>query len=142
VSTIKHAHSEFEIDKPGKDSYVHRVAGATEVLVSSARRWALIHELREAQEPSLSELLAHLGQVDLVLVEGFKRDMHPKLEVHRAVVGKPLLQPHDPHIVGVASDMELDLPVPCLRLDDIPSIAEFVQKHAVPPSRMDSHGAA
>jgi molybdopterin-guanine dinucleotide biosynthesis adapter protein len=140
VSTIKHAHHDFDIDAPGKDSHTHRVAGATEVLVSSARRWALMHELRGAPEPSLMDLLAHLAAVDLVLVEGFKRDTQPKIEIHRPSVGKPLLQPDDPHIVAVASDVKLDLMVPVLRLDDIAAIAEFVRQHAIPVNRLVLHG--
>jgi molybdopterin-guanine dinucleotide biosynthesis protein B len=132
VSTIKHAHHEFDIDKPGKDSHTHRMAGATEVLVSSARRWALMHELRDEPEPPLTVLLAHLVDVDLVLVEGFKRESHPKIEIHRPSVGKPLLQPDDPHIVAVASDAKLDLKVPVLRLDDVATIAKFVRQRAVP----------
>jgi molybdopterin-guanine dinucleotide biosynthesis protein B len=140
VSTIKHAHHEFDVDQPGKDSHTHRAAGATEVLVSSARRWALMHELRAAPEPSLTELLAHLTGVDLVLVEGFKRETHPKIEIHRPSVGKPLLQPDDPHIVAVASDVNLDLTVPVLRLDDIAAIAGFVRQHAVPINQMVLHG--
>ena len=140
VSTIKHAHHEFDIDTPGKDSHAHRVAGATEVLVSSARRWAVMHELRGAQEPSLMELLAHLAGVDLVLVEGFKRETHPKIEIHRPSVGKPLLQPDDPHIVAVASDVTLDLTVPVLPLNDIAAIAGFVRQHAIPVNSMVLHG--
>ncbi len=104
VSTIKHAHHEFDVDKPGKDLHRHRMAGATEVLVSSMNRWALIHELRGAPEADLPELLAHLAPVDLVLVEGFKRNRHPKIEIWRAEVGKPFLHPDDPFIVGIASD--------------------------------------
>src|ERR1700724_4664957 len=102
VSTVKHAHDGFDIDQPGKDSHAHRLAGATEVLVGSARRWALVHELREEPEPSLRQLLGKLASVDLVLIEGYKREPHPKLEVHRGAVDKPLLHPHDPHIVAVA----------------------------------------
>jgi molybdopterin-guanine dinucleotide biosynthesis adapter protein len=141
VSTIKHAHHEFDIDTPGKDSHAHRVAGATEVLVSSARRWAVMHELRGAPEPSLMELLAHLAGVDFVLVEGFKRETHPKIEIHRPAVGKPLLQPDDPHIVAVASDVTLDLTVPVLRLNDIAAIARFVRQHAIPVNPMVLHGS-
>jgi molybdopterin-guanine dinucleotide biosynthesis protein B len=136
VSTIKHAHHAFDIDQPGKDSHTHRVAGATEVLVGSARRWALIHELRDEEEPSLPALLGHLSAVDLLLVEGFKRDAHPKIEIHRPSVGKPLLQPDDPHIIGVATDASLVLPVPVLQLDDIAAVAAFVRTHAVPLERI------
>ena len=104
VSTVKHAHHGFDVDQPGKDSHSHRVAGATEVLVGSATRWALVHELRGAAEPTLGELLAKLAPVDLVIVEGYKREPHPKLEVHRPSLGKPLIHPDDPAIVAVASD--------------------------------------
>jgi molybdopterin-guanine dinucleotide biosynthesis adapter protein len=140
VSTIKHAHHEFDIDATGKDSHTHRIAGATEVLVSSARRWALMRELRGAPEPSPTELLAHLADVDLVQIEGFKRETHPKIEIHRSSVGKPLLQPDDPHIVAVASDVKLDLTVPVLPLDDIAAIAGFVRQHAIHVNPMVQHG--
>ncbi len=147
VSTLKHAHHDFDIDQPGKDSHTHRLAeGATEILVGSARRWALIHELRGAAEPSLRDLLGHLGTVDIVLVEGFKRDDHPKIEVYRQAVGKPLLQADDPHIVGVATDAALDLPVPVLDLNDTDAVAAFVLARAVPlrgvVSGTEAHGAA
>ena len=132
VSRIKHAHHDFDIDHPGKDSHTHRVSGATEVLVGSARRWALIHELRDETEPTPEALLAHLSPVDLVLIEGFKWHPHPKIEVHRPSTAKALLQPHDPHIIAVASDAALDLPVPVLPLDDIAGIARFVLAHAAP----------
>ncbi|QFR32327.1 molybdopterin-guanine dinucleotide biosynthesis protein B [Ancylobacter sp. TS-1] len=133
VSTIKHAHHEFDVDKPGKDSHTHRVVGANEVLVSSANRWALMHELRGTPEPDLPELVAHLSPVDLVLVEGFKRDHHPKLEIHRAEVGKPFLHPDDPYIVGIASDHALpESPLPVIDLGDIEAIADFVDQHAAP----------
>ena len=132
VSTIKHAHHAFDIDQPGKDSHTHRIAGATEVLIGSGKRWALMHELRDEPEPGLAELLARMSPVDLVLVEGFKRDAFAKLEVHRPSNGKELLQPNDPTIVGVASDAALDLPVPLLALDDIAGIARFVLAHAAP----------
>ncbi len=131
VSTIKHAHHGFDIDQPGKDSWEHRQAGATEVLVASARRWALMHELRDAPEPTLATLLGRLSQVDLVLVEGFKRDAHPKLEVHRPSLGKPLLHPGDPSIGAVASDATLpEALVPVLPLDDVAAVAGYVLDHA------------
>ncbi len=127
VSTIKHAHHAFDIDQPGKDSYVHRMAGATEVLVASANRWALMHELRGAPEPGLDELLARLSPVDLVLVEGFKRHPHPKLEVFRRGNGKPLLATEDPHIVAVASDGPVpETERPVLDIDNVAAIADFV----------------
>jgi molybdopterin-guanine dinucleotide biosynthesis protein B len=133
VSTIKHAHQGFDIDQPGKDSHSHRVAGATEVLVGSASRWALIHELRGAAEPPLGELLGKLAPVDLVIVEGYKREAHPKLEVHRAGVGKPLLQPADPQIVAIASDQPLPgAKVPVVGLNDIDGIVEILLRHAAP----------
>jgi molybdopterin-guanine dinucleotide biosynthesis protein MobB len=126
VSTIKHAHHEFDIDQPGKDSWLHRQAGASEVMVASSRRFALMHELREAPEPSLAELVTRMVPVDLLLVEGFKRDSHPKLEVHRPSVGKPFLYPEDPHILAIASDEALAVPLPLLPLDDAAVIADFI----------------
>lgn len=133
VSTIKHAHHAFDLDQPGKDSHTHRAAGASEVLVSSANRWALVHELRGADELSLAALLARLSPVDLVIVEGFKREAHPKLEVHRAAVGKPLLSPGDPRIVAVAADGPLpEVRVPVVSLDDIDAIVDILLAHAAP----------
>jgi molybdopterin-guanine dinucleotide biosynthesis adapter protein len=133
ISTVKHAHHNFDIDQPGKDSHRHRMAGATEVLVGSANRWALVHELRSQTEPGLPELLAKLSPVDLVIIEGYKREPHPKLEVYRAAVGKPLMQPDDPHIVAIATDAPVpSARVPVLSLDDIEGIAELLLKHAVP----------
>jgi len=133
VSAVKHAHHAFDVDQPGKDSHTHRQAGATEVLVSSERRWALVHELRGAAEPRLDELLAKLAPVDLVVVEGFKRGNHPKLEVYRAAVGKPLMRPEDPHIVALASDGPVpQATVPVVSLDDVDRIADIVLAQAVP----------
>jgi molybdopterin-guanine dinucleotide biosynthesis protein B len=133
VSTIKHAHHNFDVDRPGKDSFVHREAGATEVLIASANRWALMHELRGAPEPDLADLLSHLGAVDLVLVEGFKRDAHVKLEVHRVANGKPFLFPDDPAIVALASDAPPPfMAPPSVNLDDIEAIATLVLAHAAP----------
>jgi molybdopterin-guanine dinucleotide biosynthesis protein MobB len=133
VSTLKHAHHGFDLDQPGKDSFVHRVAGATEVIVSSAKRWAILHELREEPEWNLGDLVAKMSPVDLVLVEGFKRDAFPKLEIHRAANGKPLLHPEDPHIVAVASDGALAAAkVPVVDLNDIDAIADLLLKHATP----------
>ncbi len=130
VSTIKHAHHSFDIDQPGKDSWEHRQAGATEVAISSANRWALMHELRGAPEPRPEELLRRMSPVDLVLIEGFKHEPHPKLEVHRPALGKPLLAAEDPEVVAVASDAPIDgLALPRLELDDIPAIADFVIDH-------------
>jgi len=131
VSTVKHAHHAFDVDQPGKDSYLHRQAGAVEVLVSSAYRWALMHEHRGAPEPTLDELIPHMTPVDLLIVEGFKRQSLPKLEVHRPSVGKPLICREDPAVLAVASDEPIpDLPVRRLELADIPEIAEFVLAHA------------
>jgi molybdopterin-guanine dinucleotide biosynthesis protein B len=130
VSTVKHAHHSFDIDQPGKDSHAHRSAGASEVLVSSANRWALMHELRGAPEPALAELVAHLAPVDLVIVEGFKAHAHDKLEVYRAAVGKPLLCTGDPRIVAVASDAPVpEARVPLLDINDAGAIAEFILRH-------------
>jgi molybdopterin-guanine dinucleotide biosynthesis adapter protein len=133
VSTVKHAHHSFDVDQPGKDSHTHRLVGATEVLVGSANRWALVHELRGEPEASLAALLAKLSPVDLVIVEGFKREAHPKLEVHRAAIGKPLLQPDDPHIVAIAADAALrEVSVPVVMLDDVEAIVDIVLEHAAP----------
>jgi len=133
VSTLKHAHHAFDVDQPGKDSHSHRIAGATEVLVGSANRWALVHELRGDAEPPLATLLAKLSPVDLVVIEGYKREAHPKLEVYRAAVGKPLLHPDDPAIVAVASDEPLPAArVPVVDLDDIERIADVLIHHAAP----------
>ena len=126
VSLIKHAHHTFEVDQPGKDSYRHRHAGCAEVLVSSSRRWALVHELRAAPEPGFAELVERLSPCDLVLIEGFKRERVPKLEVYRAVTGEPLLHPQDRDIVAIASDQRLDTRLPQFDLDDAPAIANFV----------------
>src|SRR6185312_12552907 len=133
VSTVKHAHHGFDLDQPGKDSFMHREAGATEVAISSARRFAILHELRSEPEWDLPELLAKLAPVDLVLVEGFKRDAFPKLEIHRIANGKPLLQPGDPHIVAIACDTPLPQPaVPLIDLNDIEAIADILLERAVP----------
>jgi len=133
VSTLKHAHHGFDLDKPGKDSFMHREAGATEVIISSARRWAILHELRDEEEWDMPDLIAKMAPVDLVLVEGFKRDPFPKLEVHRAANGKPLIQPEDPHIVAIAADVALpDAAVPVVDLDDVETIADVLLEHAVP----------
>jgi molybdopterin-guanine dinucleotide biosynthesis protein B len=135
VSTLKHAHHGFDVDQPGKDSHSHRMAGATEVLVGSATRWALVHELRNAPEPTLAELLAKLALVDLVIVEGYKAAPIPKLEVHRAAVGKPLLHPDDACIVAVASDAPLDTELPVVSLDDIETIADVLTVESMPLDR-------
>jgi molybdopterin-guanine dinucleotide biosynthesis protein B len=133
VSTLKHAHHGFDLDQPGKDSFFHRTAGATEVIISSAKRWAILHELREQPEWDLAALVGKMSPVDLVLVEGFKRDAFPKLEIHRIANGKPLIHPEDPHIIAVASDSALPAAiVPVVDLNDIEAIADLLLKYAVP----------
>ena len=137
VATVKHAHHSFDIDQPGKDSWLHRQAGANEVAIVSSRRWALVHELRAEPEPSLAEILAQLGPADLVIVEGFKRHAYPKLEVFRASIGKPLLHPDDDCIVAVATDAALpQAQVPVLMLEDIEGIANVLQAEATPPDQI------
>nr|WP_323777564.1 molybdopterin-guanine dinucleotide biosynthesis protein B [Amylibacter sp.] len=126
VSTVKHAHHTFDVDHEGRDSYRHRAAGAQEVLLCSGNRWALMHELRDESEPPLTELLAKLTPVDLVLIEGFKTESHAKLECHRAETGKPLLARDDASIMAVASDVALDLDRPVLGLDDTKAVAAFI----------------
>jgi molybdopterin-guanine dinucleotide biosynthesis protein B len=133
VSTLKHAHHNFDVDQPGKDSHTHRLVGAHEVLISSARRWALMHELRGEAEPTLRELVARLSPVDLVIVEGYKAETHAKLEVHRKDVGKPLLYPNDPNIVAIASDLgALNVPLRNASIDDVDAIADIVEELARP----------
>src|SRR5262245_66620011 len=129
VSLIKHAHHNFDVDTPGKDSYRHRHAGASEVLVTSSRRWVLMHELRGAQEPSFEEQIRHLSPCDVLFVEGFKFAPIPKLEVWRAETGEGLLHPNDPHIVAVASDAKVDTRLPLLNLNDHAAIEGFIVKH-------------
>ena len=131
VSVIKHAHHSFDVDVPGKDSWVHRQSGATEVLVSSGNRWALMHELRDASEPRLPALLNKLSPVDLVVVEGFKSESHRKIEVHRAENGKPLLFPGDPAISGLATDAAVETVLPVAHLDDIPAVAAMMLRYAM-----------
>lgn len=127
VSTLKHAHHAFDVDQPGKDSFRHRAAGARQVLVASHARWALMTELREGPEPTLSDLLAQLAPVDLVLVEGYKRDRHAKIEVRRAATAQDLIASGDPTIEAVASDTPVPgLAVPVFALDDVPAIAGFI----------------
>jgi molybdopterin-guanine dinucleotide biosynthesis protein B len=142
VSTIKHAHHNFEIDTPGKDSYEHRGAGATEVMITGGMRWALMHENRETGEPVIEDLVRHMTPVDLLVIEGFKNYDHPKLEVHRSATGKPLICRKDNRIVAVASDESVDgLSIPVLDLDDIPAIADFIVEYCGLASRKQ-HGAA
>ncbi|MFZ7093336.1 molybdopterin-guanine dinucleotide biosynthesis protein B [Primorskyibacter sp. 2E233] len=126
VSTVKHAHHTFDVDHPGKDSHRHRVAGASEVILSSRNRVAHMTELRGDAEPQLSDLLLRLAPVDLVLIEGYKRDNHPKVEAHRAETGNDLIAPGDPTIRAVASDVPLELDRPVFDLNDTKGIADFV----------------
>ena len=127
VSTLKHAHHAFDVDQPGKDSWRHRQAGAQEVMISSENRWALMHELRGAPEPAFEELVRRMSPVDLLLVEGFKRHPHPKIEVYRRSLGKPLLHPEDPSVVAIASDEMLPgLTLPWLPLSDAGAVAAFI----------------
>ena len=130
VSTVKRAHHRFDVDHPGKDSYRHREAGAHEVLLSSRSRWALMHEIRDEAELALPTLLGHLAPVDLVLIEGYKRDSHPKIEAHRYATGQPLIALEDPNVVAVASDVTPEgLSQPVLPLDDTSAIADFILRH-------------
>lgn len=126
VSTIKHAHHSFDVDHPGKDSFRHRAAGAQEVLLASRNRWALMHELRNEEEPTLTELLDKLAPADLVLVEGYKRDNHAKIEAHRAETGNPLIAIEDETIRAVASNTALELDCPVFDLDDTIGVADFI----------------
>lgn len=133
VSLVKHAHHAFDVDYPGKDSFRHREAGCSEVLVTSSRRWALVHELRGAPELTLAETLERLSPCDLVLIEGYKRSRLPKLEIHRSALGKPWLHPHDPHIIAIASDAPPGPSAgtrPIFGLDDCDTIATFVTANA------------
>jgi molybdopterin-guanine dinucleotide biosynthesis adapter protein len=129
VSLIKHAHHEFDVDQPGKDSYRHRHAGATEVIVSSSKRWALMHELRGAPEPLLEEQLKHLSPCDVVIVEGWKNQAMPKIEVHRKLADKPLLFPNDRNVIAIASDEVLAVDIPQFDLDDADGVAQFIITH-------------
>jgi molybdopterin-guanine dinucleotide biosynthesis adapter protein len=133
VSTVKHAHHNFDLDQPGKDSYEHRAAGAEEVLVASANRVALMRELRGAPEPPLPELLRLLKPVDLVLIEGFKRDPYPKIEIFRLGNGKAPMYPADPHIVALISDApDPAAHLPHASIDDIAAAADLALAHAIP----------
>lgn len=129
VSLIKHAHHRFDVDQPGKDSYRHRHAGCTEVLVTSSTRWVLMHELRGAPEPTLQEQLRHLAPCDLVLVEGFKSQPIPKIEVHRRGVDAPFLHPNDPDVVAIATDEPLSTKLPQLDIDNPAAVARFIVQH-------------
>jgi len=133
ISTLKHAHHGFDLDQPGKDSFMHRAAGASEVIISSAKRWAVLHELHEEPEWDMPALLKKIAPVDLVLVEGYKRESFPKIEIYRVANGKPLLHSEDKFIVAVASDTQLpDVTLPVIDLNDIDSVADALLKHAVP----------
>ena len=129
ISVIKHAHHNVDIDKPGKDSYRFRVAGASEVMLASAERWALMRELREEPEPELEELVRHVSPCDLVLVEGYKSAGLPKIEVHRPSLGKPFLFPEYQDVVAIASDSALAVELPVLDINDPLEIAGFVLHH-------------
>lgn len=129
VALIKHAHHEFDVDQPGKDSWRHRHAGATEVMVTSSNRWALMHELRGAAEPTLEEQLKHFSPCDVVIVEGWKHHAMPKIEVHRKLSDKPLLFPEDANVVAVATDEHLATELPQFDLDDAQSVAAFIIKY-------------
>jgi len=129
VSLVKHAHHEFDVDQPGKDSWRHRHAGCAEVLITSSRRWALMHELRGGPEPSLQDQLKHLAPCDIVIIEGFKHAEMPKIEVHRRDGHTPLIHPEDAHVVAVATDERLDTGLPQLDLDDAAAVARFIIQH-------------
>src|SRR5882757_8641195 len=131
VSVIKHAHHSFDVDVPGKDSWVHRQSGAEEVLVTSVKRWALMHELRDAPEPRLPELLQKMSPVDLVVIEGFKSEPHRKIEVHRKANGKPPLFPGDPAIAGIVTDAEIETALPVAHLDDTAAVAAMMRTYAM-----------
>ena len=137
VSLVKHAHHTFDVDQPGKDSYRHRQAGASEVMLTSAKRWILMHEVADQPEPELPEQLRRMSPCDIVLIEGFKKQPIPKLEIHRKAHGVPFLYGDDPHIVGIATDEQFDTELPLFRLDDYVALAEFVLEKAaeVEPDR-------
>jgi molybdopterin-guanine dinucleotide biosynthesis protein B len=131
VSTVKHAHHGFDVDTPGKDSHTHRMAGATEVLVSSGRRWALMHELRDEPEPSIYDLVQRMSPVDLVLIEGFKSAHHSRIEVYRKEVGKLPFHPENPHVVGIVSDTPFpDARLPVVDIDDIEGVVALILEKA------------
>ena len=129
VSVIKHAHHTFDVDQEGKDSYRHRHAGASEVMVTSSRRWVLMHELRGEREPTFDEQVAHIAPCDLLIVEGFKFTRIPKLEVWRAATGEPLLHPKDPDIVAVATDSPVQTALPVFDLNDPEAVVAFIVSH-------------
>lgn len=129
VSLIKHAHHRFDIDHPGKDSYRHRNAGCTEVMITSSMRWALMHELRGEPELTLQEAIKRISPCDLLLIEGYKREPIPKLEVYRSTLGEPLMFPQDPHVVAIAGDQGVDTRLPQFGIDDVSAIAGFIRQH-------------
>lgn len=133
VSLVKHAHHDFDIDIPGKDSYRHRKAGCKEVLVTSDVRWMIMHELRGEPEPALEDLIGKMSPCDLLLIEGWKRYPMPKLEIYRQGNGKPLLYPRDEHIVAIATDVPLESRLPQFALDDYDRVTEFVLSHTKTP---------
>jgi molybdopterin-guanine dinucleotide biosynthesis adapter protein len=133
VSTVKHAHHGFDVDTPGKDSHRHRMAGATEVLVASGKRWALMHELRGEAEPSIYDLLQRMAPVDLVLIEGFKSARHARIEVYRKEVGKPPFHLENPHIAAIVSDTPFpQAGRPVVNIDDLDAVVELVLAKAEP----------
>jgi molybdopterin-guanine dinucleotide biosynthesis protein B len=129
VSLIKHAHHRFDIDHPGKDSYRHRNAGCSEVMVTSKQRWALMHELRGEPEPTMEEMIKLIAPCDLLLIEGYKREPLDKLEVYRSTLGEPLLFPQDPRIIAIAGDQRVGAELPQFNVDDVPAIAGFIRRH-------------
>jgi molybdopterin-guanine dinucleotide biosynthesis protein B len=133
IATLKHAHHAFDVDQPGKDSYEHRKAGASEVIVSSARRWVQMHEIADGAEATFADLLRRLSPCDLVLVEGYKSELHPKMEIYRQAVGKPPLYRGDDRIIAIASDSPLtDTQLPVVELNDVAAVADVVASHAQP----------
>ncbi|HXE16756.1 MAG TPA: molybdopterin-guanine dinucleotide biosynthesis protein B [Stellaceae bacterium] len=128
VATMKHTHKDFDFDRPGKDSWRHREAGAHEVMIAAPKQWTLVHQVRDESETQLGHLLSRMSASDLVLVEGFKREAIPKLEVHRAALGKSLIAPEDPYIVAIASDAPVATALPRFDLDDAAGIAAFILK--------------
>jgi molybdopterin-guanine dinucleotide biosynthesis adapter protein len=140
VSTIKHTHHKFDLDQPGKDSYRHREGGASEVMLASSQRWALLHELRDQTEPEIEDLIQHMSPVDLILVEGFKNHNHPKIEIYRPSHGRDALYHHDKTILAIASDEKIDVQGRHLiDLNDEKAIADFIINHLnltlSPPSK-------
>jgi molybdopterin-guanine dinucleotide biosynthesis protein B len=137
IATLKHAHHAFDVDQPGKDSYEHRKAGASEVIVSSARRWAQMHEVGNGPEATMAELLQRLSPCDIVLIEGFKTEQHPKLEVFRKSAEKTPLHPEDKHIIAIASDQSFPhAGIPVVDLNDIEAVADLICARSAPMERV------